>query len=354
MTKELFNKFINNKCSAAELQTVVLWIQTEAPNVKGKEWGIKEWKNYVAEEHNANDDRLSAMLDKIHHRINTNNAEKASRRTGVKLWATWLTRAAAILLLPVTVFLFYIMSQPFQFSNTFTQAHIDTIEVIAPIGSKTVVHLEDGTVAYLNHGSKIKYPQKFIGKTREVQLTGEGYFEVAHNPKKPFIVSANNLRAKAIGTSFNVMAYPDENLFEATLVEGKVILEQACKNGTIKQFAEMKPGQNISVDLKTNKLTSNFGDVEKYTSWKDGKLIFKNESISQIARRLSRWYNVEIEFSDDTVKDYTYTVTFVDETIYQILDLMVLATPIRYSLHPREKMPDGTFSKQKITIGLKE
>ncbi len=354
MTKELLNKFITNQCSTDELKIVVQWIQSEAPNIEGKRWSLQEWKKYAREEHITDSDKFNSLLDKIHHRINTNKSVKRNGNSRRTILITWITRSAAILLLPVLLFLSYVLSNPFHFENTFSQMQIDTVEVIAPIGSKTNVQLEDGTMVFLNHGSKLKYPQKFIGKSREIQLIGEGYFDVAHNPDKPFIVHVNNIRVKALGTSFNVMAYPDEPVIETTLVKGIVILEQEKAKDKIVQLGEMKPGQNISINLNTHKFKSRYGEVEKYISWKEGKLIFKNESISQISRRLSRWYNVDIEFSDNIVKEYTYTATFVDETIYQILDLMALATPISYKTLPWEKLPDGTFLRQKIIIGLKK
>lgn len=92
------------------------------------------------------------------------------------------------------------------------------------------------------------------------------------------------------------------------------------------------------------------GNIEKYISWKDGKLIFKDESIVNIANKLGRWYNVEFVFADKKSMEHTYTATFVDESLYQILDLLKLATPIEYTIPPRRKLPNGTFSKQKVII----
>ena len=100
---------------------------------------------------------------------------------------------------------------------------VDSLEVIAPVGSRTVVELSDGSVVHLNYGSRMKYPQNFSGETRSVVLTGEGYFKVAHNPDKPFVVSTGIIDVIAVGTIFNVNAYPENNNIATTLVEGKVI-----------------------------------------------------------------------------------------------------------------------------------
>jgi len=212
-----------------------------------------------------------------------------------------------------------------------------------------VMQLPDGTKVYLNNGSQLKYPQKFTGKSRGVVLIGEGYFEVAHNPDKPFYVHAGKLRIKAVGTKFNVMAYPGEEVIATTLVEGKVIVEQNTAGKKEKPICDMIPGQHVSYNITTSNITSSRGDTEKYTAWKEGKFIFKNEPIVHVAERLSRMYNVDIEIADD-IRDYTYTVTFMDEPLIQILDLMEIATPIKYNALPRKKLLDGTFSKQKILI----
>jgi ferric-dicitrate binding protein FerR (iron transport regulator) len=97
-------------------------------------------------------------------------------------------------------------------------------------------------------------------------------------------------------------------------------------------------------------ISSTKGNVEKYISWKDGKLVLDNESIVAIANKLSRWYNVEFEFNSNVANKYTYSGTFVGETLFQILDIMTIASPVTYKALPRKKLTDGTFSKQKIVI----
>ncbi len=199
----------------------------------------------------------------------------------------------------------------------------------------------------------MKYPQNFTGDTRGVILTGEGYFNIAHNPEKPFIVKSGKLNVKALGTKFNVLAYPGEEIIATTLVEGKVVVEQKLANGNMKTIGSMEPGQHISYHINNEVISSTKGSVEKYIAWKDGKLVFENESIEEVTNRLSRMFNVDFEIAND-VKDYSYTVTFVDEPLFQILDLMTIATPISYKALARKKLPDGTFSKQKIKIEKKK
>jgi len=157
---------------------------------------------------------------------------------------------------------------------------------------------------------------------------------------------------KALGTAFNVLAYPGEEVVATTLVSGKVLLEQTGSNGKTTAIGGMKPGQHVNYHVKTGAVSSSMGSTEKYIAWKDGKLVFEDASISQVTERLSRMFNVDIEVADD-IKDYIYTVTFIDEPLFQILDLMTIATPVSYKALPRKKLPDGTFSKQKIIISKK-
>ena len=352
MTEKLLYKFLKNRCTDKELDEVIQWINADALNKDSRNLALTDWKSYQNDDNVTSEVKFNSLLDKIHHKINIdrNNYLISENKTSVlSTYTTWLIRAAAILLFPVLAFLFYTLSEKSFDSINIADLAVDSLEIIAPIGSRTVVQLSDGSEVYLNYGSKIKYPQNFIGDTREVILSGEGYFNVEHNPEKPFIVKTQNLNIKALGTTFNVLAYPNEDFVATTLVEGKVVLEQTEINGENKTIGSMIPGQHVNYNIKTGEVLSSKGNIEKYIAWKDGKLVFENESINQMSERLSRIFNVDIEISNN-IEEFTYTVTFVDEPLFQILDLMTLATPVSYKALPRKKLSDGTFSKQKIII----
>ena len=347
MTQELLIKFLNDKCTDEELKEVLHWIENESLDNQSKSWGYQDWKEFKMDENLMDNDDLSSLLDKIHHKI---NIKRQSIKKPNATITTWLMRAAAILLIPVLVFHFYTISNIKSESITYSSyLTVDSLEIIAPAGSRTVVQLSDGSEVHLNYGSKLKYPQNFTGDTRGVILLGEGYFNIAHNPEKPFIVKTGKLNIKALGTKFNVQAYPGEEIIATTLVEGKVLVEQKLEYGNIKTIGAMVPGQHINFNVRSGAVSSTKGSVEKYIAWKDGKLVFKNESLVEVTHRLSHMFNVDFEIADN-IKDYSYTVTLVDEPLFQILDLITIATPVAYKALPRKKLPDGTFSKQKIII----
>ncbi len=354
MTKELIYKYLNNNCTEEELNEVLQWINTNVENKEDKNNVFDIWKNYRPEDNTLNDEKFSLLFDKIQQKIDSDTINKTKyKKNSLSIFITWLNRVAVVILIPVLVFLFYTLSERKSDLKMVASMAIDSFEVIAPIGSRTVVQLPDGSEAHLNYGSTIKYPQIFYGETREVVLTGEGYFAVAHNPDRPFIVKTGNLNIKAVGTKFNVQSYPDDEIISTTLVEGKVLLEKQLSGDKTEPLGVMKPGQHINYNYKSGEIKSSLGDVDKYISWKEGKIIFEDTPIEQVSRKLSRMFNVDIEV-DDNIKDYYYTVTFIDEPLYQILDLMTIATPVSYKTLPREKLPDGTFSKQKIIIKRKK
>uniref|UniRef100_UPI0032169BBB FecR family protein n=1 Tax=uncultured Draconibacterium sp. TaxID=1573823 RepID=UPI0032169BBB len=353
MTKELLHKFLNNQCTSEELTAVIDWIKTNGWSTDLEKWGLDELRNSEGEKQYRSKEYYNSMLNSIHHEIILEQLGPSEKRIGRKVsLLTWLTRVAALFMLPVIAYLLFTISQQNLEISTISNVQIDSLEIIAPIGSKTIVQLSDGSEVFLNHGSKLKYPQKFTGSTRNVVLTGEAYFKVEHNPEKPFIVETKELNITALGTEFNVLAYPNEDVIETTLVNGVVSLEQSS-DGINHSLGKLKPSQHVKYNTNSGQIISTMGNVERYISWKEGKIIFKNEPIEQIAKRLNRWYNVEIVFENEIVKDYTYTATFVDETLFQILDLMELATPIKYKAMPRTKLAGGIYSKQKIIIGLK-
>lgn len=353
MREEILRKFLNDTSTESEFKEVIRWLDNDFQSQQSAKWVYNDWNDFQLEEGAWENEKHDELLNRIHHKINIgkNNPLRANK---LSLASEILIKAAAILFLPVLGLLIYNLSGTTDHYLQCVDCPIDSLEIVAPVGSQTVVHLSDGSEVFLNHGSKLRYPQYFTGATRNVVLLGEGYFKVAHNPAQPFVVSTEHLTIKALGTSFNVMAYPDEKIIETTLVEGKVTVSHMEQNEISVPIGAMVPGQHLRYNSASGKFTCTQEDIAKYVAWKEGKLIFKNESIVNITGRLSRWFNVEFEIHDADVREYTYTATFVDETLSQILDLLTIATPIRYRMLPREKLPDGTFSKQKIIIERKK
>ncbi|MDE5423902.1 FecR domain-containing protein [Ancylomarina sp. DW003] len=162
--------------------------------------------------------------------------------------------------------------------------------------------LADGTKVRLNSETELKYPLKFAGKQREVELiAGEAYFDVVSNPEKPFVVRSKNVDTRVLGTQFNVSAYPEEDL-NITLVEGKVSLN----NNLSKQEHVLVPGENAKLKDNDTQISIVKVDVKKYVSWIDGYFYFEKERLEDILVKLERWYDFKVFYQNPKVKDYEF------------------------------------------------
>ncbi|MFV0593927.1 MAG: FecR family protein [Draconibacterium sp.] len=354
MNKAILRKYLNGACSSEEFEEFAKWVNEASLSDKTEKMVLEDWNNFESGKSIATKNKYKHLLDRIHHEINLKEYRIEKDTTTPLMNITkWFGRVAAILFLPLVTVVLYMLSHNNIQSELTAEAAVDTIEVVAPIGSRTVVQLQEGTKIHLNYGSKIKYPREFIGKTREIKLIGEGYFDVSYNPEKPFIVDAGNLHIKVLGTSFNVHAYPDDNIIATTLVNGKVSLEEVKPDGKLKIIGSMIPDQHVSFHIDSRETSSSVGNINKYIAWKDGKLVFDNEPITNVAMKLSRMFDVDILVAEDA-KDLTYTVTLADESLIFILDLMKEITPIKYTVFKRKKLSGGTYSKQQIKIERRE
>ncbi|MDB5120936.1 MAG: FecR family protein [Sphingobacteriales bacterium] len=168
--------------------------------------------------------------------------------------------------------------------------------ITTPRGGQYQVVLSDGTKVWLNSASSLKYPPVFSGKERKVELTGEGYFEVAKNAAMPFKVAVNGIDIQVLGTHFNVMAYTDEKAVKTTLLEGAVKLS----NGSHAAF--LKPGEQGILNEQQTSFNVKDVNVENEIAWKNGFFAFDDESIQTIMKEISRWYDVDVVFNEKIVR----------------------------------------------------
>jgi len=159
--------------------------------------------------------------------------------------------------------------------------------------------LADGTHIWLNSGSQLSYPTRFKGDSREVYLLGEAFFEVKANPDKPFYVITSDIRIKVLGTSFNVSSYSEDNTVQTVLLKGKVT---AGKNKLFASSIELVPGERLTYDKSKSNLSKDKVDVQLYSSWINGYLVFKNIPITEVFTKLKRFYNQDISVDEGLEK----------------------------------------------------
>lgn len=231
-------------------------------------------------------------------------------------------------------------------------------EIVAQKGSKTRTLLPDGSTVWLNAGSKISYPSNFSGLSREVTLQGEAYFDVVKQPDRPFIVHAEDINITVLGTAFNVKSYAEDNTVETTLIRGLVQITRA--NTQAQEPILLQPNQKIvlrknnPVPEQTRDILSpanlphdatakvlNLDSTKKEhqlieTAWIYNRLEFRGDHFDELALKLERWYNIEIQFDDETVKKLTFNGSLESESVEQAFQALKAAVPFRYEIKENE------------------
>lgn len=192
-------------------------------------------------------------------------------------------------------------------------------EVLVPMGKRFSLRLADGTKVWLNSGSWLRYPTQFNKSVRNVSLKGEAFFEVAKDPIHPFVVNANGLNVRVLGTAFNVSAYPDTSNIVTTLVEGAVCLYR--KEYNKRTAVELTPNQQAVFDASKVALAIQRVEVDEFTAWKDGLFVFRSQSFKQLKRRLEYWYGVSIVNMVPELEQECFSGTFENESIQEVMDL---------------------------------
>jgi transmembrane sensor len=234
------------------------------------------------------------------------------------------------------------------------------VEAAAPKGSKSLLTLPDGTSVWLNADTKFRYPVDYGITNREVYLEGEAYFKVSKNAALPFKVFTSDITVTALGTAFNVKAYTEESTIETTLEEGSVRIEGIKKKGKALMISQLvlKPKESAIFQRKQGEMVSpvikdpqparwpskkvepkttviqvvQVSDTRLLTSWKDSRWIFKNEKLMVLVPKLERRYDVEIEFADNSLKDYAFNGTLLEESLEQVLNAICFTAPIKYKI----------------------
>ena len=311
MSKKYILKLIKGELSEEEEKKAVDWLFNNPK--KRRQYEILKAK-YVAE-----------SLRESKRTVSTLNSK---RNTGLKN----VYKYAAILVIVLTSSVLVWNALKNDLSNSINNSGISNSLVLVTTqkAEKKEVILEDSTRVILNSNSVLSYPKHFNGNTREVVIKGEAFFDVTENPKKPFIVTTDNgMKIKVLGTSFNIKSYPEDLNVETTLVTGKVKVIEENKNTVV----ELSPSQKATYVKSEDKMIVEKVDTKDFTSWKEGKLIYNDTPMRDVIKDLERTYNMKFDVSSKKILDYKYKGEFDNLSIYQILELFEVSSPITYSIH---------------------
>nr|WP_067060162.1 FecR family protein [Mucilaginibacter sp. L294] len=198
-----------------------------------------------------------------------------------------------------------------------------------PPGGQFKITLPDGSNVWLNAASSIKYPSRFEGAERHVELHGEAYFEIFKNKNVPFTVTAENVNIKVLGTHFNVMAYKNEPAINTTLLEGSVLL--SAKNSD----AILAPGQQAALSRNADNITVRNVNIDDAVAWKNGYFSFKKENLQTVMNKIARWYNVDVEFQGVASNKIMGGTVSRSENIVEILNYLELTGIAKFKIEGR-------------------
>ena len=337
--KEKILKHVNGTAAVNESDETRAIFSAGEDNEQLRDFVANDW-NVVMNSDITTGETLRPLLDSIHHQIRLSEFKQSN--TLIRRLSGIYTRAAAVILIPLLAATGLLLLK----GGAGNGERGAIASIYAPAGSRVSFSLPDGTEGMLNSGSTLNYSMPFE-KERNVTLTGEAWFDVTHDTEHPFRVSAGNLDLTVLGTSFNVNAYPDENYSEVVLERGSILVKcEKYNEGMV-----MQPSERLI--YRNGKVTRSNAEPSKYLSWTEGKLVFRSDSMSEVARRLERWYNVNVELMDCDLENYSFRATFEDDPLEEVLKYLSMTSPIRYEITPRKLTADSTFAKSTVKIYLK-
>jgi ferric-dicitrate binding protein FerR (iron transport regulator) len=315
MDEQIMIRYLQNTCTPEEKNEFEAWLQASEENrIQFYETKVL-WYASRIEFFGSGE-----QLDKARATLNA-NIEQHSQPRVQKINMRWVKYAAIFIGVAAMTWLFLPLTKEAGSKLTMIT------ESVSHTDSSKLVVLNDGTKVWLNSNSKIIYPNQFYGGKRMVQLEGEAYFDVTHDPAHPFIIQTSTIHIKVLGTAFNVQAWSKEKGAEAILVRGKIAISDSLG----KDLAVMAPGQ--MAHFAHNKLTVQQVNPDLYTNWRYGNITLSAANLRTIANKLSALYQVEVAI-DPSITDATrYNFTFSKrKQVTEVMNMLCFIAPVQYRL----------------------
>jgi ferric-dicitrate binding protein FerR (iron transport regulator) len=308
---QLFEKYLNGGASHEEVSLLIHWLNADGPFYA---WADEQWKF-------ASPDISPELRKELFGKIKA-EAGIDEDRPVLKSHALshWFTRVAVLLLLLLTTGASIYFYQ-------ITQQRIKEMVVSVEKGQKANIVLPDGSKVWINSGSELRYTYHLDRYMCDLHLKGEAYFEVKPDKHAPFVVHTDDFSVEALGTSFNIKAYPDEKQASVVLMTGKV--EVSCVGKT----CLLQPNDRLVYNKADSLISlSVMEDAANYAYWKDNVLRFRSETFENIVKTLERCYNANIVFESEELKNYRFTGNPGNTSLESILQILSLTSPLSYEV----------------------
>lgn len=318
INEEFLLKYLNNSLSLYEEKKVEEWYAASEKNKVEFQRFHKAYKlNRATKAYYKTN--TEECFEEIAHLINPVVTKKMNNKSTscYKKWAPIAAFFVGVCCTALTLFMVYGQTEKSYLALT-------------DKGQRSEIRLADGTKIWLNSSTQVRVKQSLFSKSRIVDLDGEAYFEVTKNKGNPFIVRASGVNVKVLGTKFNVRSRKSENEVIATLLEGKVLIENS--NHTNSQVLE--PGQSVSVNRVDGSLTKfQYNNPGNILLWRGEKLLFEDSSLLEITQVLKQLYNLDFEFMDTDLMQETFTCEFsTNEDIEFLLSILTLTEKVNYRI----------------------
>lgn len=329
MSQKLTEKFFNNQTTPAESQKVLEWFETS----EGKQF----LKAKIENDRDLMDrkDFQSAVTSLDSEKLFSSIQEEIKKKKKIYFlrktdWVGYSIKAAAVVLVILTTALF-----------TFTHER-DTKGQIAekePVIFQTEeeqhreITLSDGSVVRLNKNSEIVISEDYMRDKREISLTGEAYFDVAHHSEKPFIIQTGNSSIEVLGTSFNVRSVSDRDNVQVAVMDGRVSFSAMEGEKTERASVVLSKGQYGYLDVKESSIAVDEIAIDNYLAWKSGRFIFDELTLNQVCTQLNRLYSLDCSFEDDELGNLHLTANFSNESLDKTLSVIALTLDIEYQMN---------------------
>ncbi|MFV0505352.1 MAG: FecR family protein [Bacteroidales bacterium] len=325
--KKLFKKYFQSVITPQEFEHFSCFINDKKNEHEIYQLMDEQWHRQEQEELVEHSNPL--LLQRIKHAILSDKFNSSLKK--VKLYSIGLRLAAAI-------FIGLIVGGVWMYYRTETPEERQTMQVInVPNGAKTELTLPDGSSVWLNGGSSLSYSSNFLSNS-EVELEGEAFFDVVKS-KTPFRVKTSSGAVEVLGTAFNVQAYKKDE-FTATLERGKVKIISS----EVEMCVYLEPGEQAQ--LIDGRFVKNEVDTQVFTSWKDGKLIFEREPFPITMKRLERWFNIDIIYSDSDFDDLWFSGVVENETVSEVMDIICKVASVSYSYNSKTRVVEMVAIRQ--------
>ena len=315
--EELIIKYLSKTATESEKEELLTWLKADEENLKLFRKTRTLWETVAI---------AQMPEEEIRYKLEEFKANMISRERKMQNKYWFLKIAAAILLLlSIGGGGFYLGTR---LGQPKSREAVVMNQVVMGKGNRGAVTLPDGTVAWLNSGSKLIYPDTFDPRYRQVKLEGEGYFEVVRNEKAPFYVETAYMTVNVLGTVFDVQSYSQKEIAETVLLSGKV---EVSINGTNEKIM-LLPNQKFSYDKQAGDYSLEEVDASEYAIWTNEQLCFDSETLSTVLRKMERWYGIHITAASTLPFNQRLTLTIRYESKEEILKMLSLIVPIQYTI----------------------